>query len=862
MRLGAPPPPGGRPGEMPAAAPSPPGAPEQVNIHTDLEHLPEQLRVEVEGLRASVRRGKRRSAMLTYGTVAALGLAFLCWGGHYAGSVLTYAEVGSEMQIRRDPLDEDRLILAYQPLNTGTIAFGRAAEGHETELLATVTPDEVGRLQELHWRLRDAEPGQAIKVTYLDGWSLATRELDVPERLARVATAAGSGGATTTVRLGDGIFSGEIISAINKQPVPGAEVRILGTPLAARTDAGGLFRIEGAPTGTQRIGITAEGFTAETFERELTPGRERSVRVALSPGMEKGQIRIVLTWGEDPKDLDAHLEGPLPDGERFHVYYHQPGDLKSKEYVRLDVDDRGGGGPETISVLGVVPGVYRYFVHDYSNGDRPEATALARSGAEVKVYQGGQTYRFRAGHDQPGNVWDVCTIEVTPEGAVVRKIDRYEGARAAALGLYDKRTMANREQWIVNYGGSAESEQAVGEGLEWLARHQAADGSWSSRCVGPGSASMCERPEPCTGPGDRYEMAQTGLALLAFQAGGHYYFNDAKYSETVRKGLDWMVAHQRSDGGLIGSRPKGGYEHFHKHYMYEHGIAAFALADACAAAAALGQPEHEPYVRGATSAVRFIETNQHFDGGWRYTPDPDRPGDTSVSGWQILALKSAAEAGIPVDELCLEKAGKFFRYRETGENGQTGYDGPLVQTDATTGVGMIARQFVMGEPDAPLIRDAAEYLADQALLRWKDPRITAANTDYYLWYNCTLGMFHAGGEPWRRWNAIVRDRIIGLQRHSGCERGSWDPGSRWGKWGGRIYTTSLAILTLQVYYRYTPQHELEDGGVDLTVITDTTPPEGEVAKPEPVWLPVRPDDGERTPDTDPETAPPVLVPPE
>jgi len=841
------------------------GAAETVSIHTDLHHLPEEVRVEVEELRENVQRGRWRSKWLSYGTTAVLGLAFVCWAAHYASSVLSFAEIGGPIEIERDPLDEDRLVLAYQPANTGTIAFRRthADDERATELRGTVTQEEVGKRQELHWRLSDAAPGETIEVTYLAGWSLATRELRVPERLGRVTTTLdGSDGATTTVRLGDGVFSGEIVSALNKQPVAGAEVRVLGTPLAARTDAAGRFRIEGAPTGTRRISISAEGFTAESFEQELTPGRERSVRVALSPGMEKGQIRIVLTWDDEPEDLAAHLEGPLPGEERFHVYYHQPGDLKSREYVRLDVDDRGGGGPETITVLGVVPGVYRYFVHDYSNRDQPDSTALARSGAEVKVYQGGQTYRFRAGHEQAGNVWDVCTIEVTPDGAIVREIDRYQGAQAAVLGLYDKRTMANRTQWIAAYGGSEQSEQAVDEGLEWLARHQLPDGSWSDQCLGPGAKSMCEKKPPCAGPGDRYEMAQTGLALLAFQAGGHYYFNGAKYSETVRKGLDWMIARQRSDGGLVGTKKKGGYEHFHKHYMYEHGIAAFALADACASASSSGEPDHAPYVESATKAVRFIEANQKFDGGWRYTPDPDRPGDTSVSGWQILALKSAREAGIPADEGCLTKAGKFFKYREMGENGRTGYDSRQPQTDATTGLGMIARQFVMNEPDAPLIQEAAEYLADQAVLRWNDPRITAMNTDYYLWYNCTLGMFHAGGAPWQQWNDIIRDRIIGLQKHGGCERGSWDPNSRWGRWGGRVYTTALAILTLQVYYRYTPQEELAGGGeVDLTAITDTTPPAGEVAEPEPVWLPVEDDELPEKDHAETGAGPPVVVPP-
>ena len=85
-----------------------------------------------------------------------------------------------------------------------------------------------------------------------------------------------------------------------------------------------------------------------------------------------------------------------------------------------------------------------------------------------------------------------------------------------------------------------------------------------------------------------------------------------------------------------------------------------------------------------------------------------------------------------------------------------------------------------------------------------------AQPDYYLWYNCTLAMFQVGGTPWERWNAVVRDRIIGLQERQGCARGSWAPNSRWGNVGGRVYTTALAVLTLEVYYRFASQRAAAD----------------------------------------------------
>jgi hypothetical protein len=244
--------------------------------------------------------------------------------------------------------------------------------------------------------------------------------------------------------------------------------------------------------------------------------------------------------------------------------------------------------------------------------------------------------------------------------------------------------------------------------------------------------------------------------------------------------------------------------------MYEHGIATFALAEACAVAAAMGRAPDERYIEAARKAVDFIEKMQYRDGGWRYWDDPGRAGDTSVTGWQVLALKTAKEAGIPVSEECVAGIRKFFASRETGKDGQTGYDTRHPVTQATTGVGMLAQQFLLGQPNGPLVRDAAEFLADYAEKHWSDREAQGQHRDFYLWYNCTLAMFQAGGEPWERWNPPVRDTIIRLQRHDGCARGSWDPSSKWGSPGGRIYTTALAALTLEVYYRYASHEEAED----------------------------------------------------
>jgi hypothetical protein len=375
-------------------------------------------------------------------------------------------------------------------------------------------------------------------------------------------------------------------------------------------------------------------------------------------------------------------------------------------------------------------------------------------------------------------------------------------------GIYVWRTRPDRATWLSSRGGTPESEHAAEFGLEWLVRHQSADGSWSSSCLAPAGSNPHARCDPraaCPGAGKRVEMAHTGLAVLALQAGGHYDTNGNSYSENVAKGLRWMIAHQGEDGALIGSLNAD--KRLFPDYMYEHGIATFALAEAYALAVASGRPPGEGYAKAAEAAVRFIQQQQHADGGWRYTADKTLPSDTSISSWQVLALWTAREAGIQVDEACLAKAVAFYQRCETGQDGRTAYlAGRGVGTDATTGAGMCVHLFLQRQPDSPLVQAAAPYLASFAEKTWGGTESRPKYHDFYLWHHCSLPLARAHGPAWDRWNRPVRETLIELQQTEGCTRGSWDPETsvygRGAGGAGRIYTTALAILTLEVYYRF------------------------------------------------------------
>jgi hypothetical protein len=348
-------------------------------------------------------------------------------------------------------------------------------------------------------------------------------------------------------------------------------------------------------------------------------------------------------------------------------------------------------------------------------------------------------------------------------------------------GIFALRTAPDRAQLILKLGGSQESERAVQEGLAWLARHQADDGHWSDE-------RKCEREHPCqmvNYANQGRPVAETGLAILAFQAGGNYDFNNQKYSEQVKRGLEWLVKQQEQDGRLFGSLRSGDHDSW-----YQHGIGTFALAEACAVALANNQAPEPRYRNAAERAVKFMERHQYAQGGWQYALDSSRIGDSSVTGWQMLALKSALEAKIDVAPATLERLQRFFETVGDPATGQTGYQSRGFGTDLTTAVGLIFQEFLLKQSNSPFAQKAVAYLKQRATQR------IGQTGDFYTLYNGTLAMFLARGDAWKQWNNAVRDAVVKRQEKNGCARGSWSDSY------GRTLGTAWAVLTLEVYYRY------------------------------------------------------------
>lgn len=343
------------------------------------------------------------------------------------------------------------------------------------------------------------------------------------------------------------------------------------------------------------------------------------------------------------------------------------------------------------------------------------------------------------------------------------------------------RVAPDRASVVQQHGGTPQSEAAVNDALAWLARNQSSDGRWDAKKHGAGHETQIDGRNR-GGAGARADTGITGLALLALLGAGHTH-SSGDYRDTVAGGLDYLMRVQRVDGSLGGSAETYAL-------MYCHGMATLALSEAYAMThdARLTEP-----VRKAIGYT--LRAQNGSTGGWRYQPGD--LGDTSQLGWQLMALKSAELAGVPVPRAAREGAARFLRSVSGGaRGGLASYRPGERPSRPMTAEALVCKQFLGLPPSAPADAESAASLHEEP------PGASTAN--YYYWYYATLALFQLQGEPWEKWNAALQSALVGSQRHDGEAAGSWDPRDVWGPHGGRVYSTAMATLCLEVYYRYLP----------------------------------------------------------
>ena len=266
--------------------------------------------------------------------------------------------------------------------------------------------------------------------------------------------------------------------------------------------------------------------------------------------------------------------------------------------------------------------------------------------------------------------------------------------------------------------------------------------------------------------------------------------------------------------GCFGPRASG-------HFVYNHSIAALAMVEA------YGMTGSAIYKGPAQKSLDFIAIARNPYFAWRYGVKPGE-NDTSVTGWMMMALKSARlinnaevkagkSAPLLIDEDGFDGIKTWVEKMTDPDYGRVGYIQrgtgparpadlvdrfPAEKSESMTGVAMLARIFLGEDPKkSDMVKKGAE-LCSKLVPTWNP---NDGSIDMYYWYYATLAMFQVGGDPWTKWNAAMKVAIVDTQRRDGDRclyKGSWDNIDPWGPDGGRVYSTAMMALCLEVYYRY------------------------------------------------------------
>jgi hypothetical protein len=345
-----------------------------------------------------------------------------------------------------------------------------------------------------------------------------------------------------------------------------------------------------------------------------------------------------------------------------------------------------------------------------------------------------------------------------------------------------------------------QTEEAIELGLVFLSQAQLPDGRWT--------LDRFAREDGL--PQLASDSAATGLALLAFQGAG-YTHRDFRYADVVQRGIEFLLRNQQSDGSLFIPMDD---ESNRVVQFYSHSIAALALCEA------YGMTQDSTLREPAQRAIDFIVATQNAQrGGWRYTTGVSS--DTSVTGWMMMALKSGELANLEVpaetyrhirrwlDSAQASKAQPhLYCYNPFAPQDSAEQRAGRKPTPTMTSVGLLMRLYFGWRRDNPAMARGAQYLAQLP------PAIgtsTNPQRDTYYWYYATQVMFHMGGDYWREWNRQLHPVLVGAQLREGPMAGSWDPRNpvpdRWGPFAGRLYVTTMNLLSLEVTYRHLPLYE-------------------------------------------------------
>lgn len=378
------------------------------------------------------------------------------------------------------------------------------------------------------------------------------------------------------------------------------------------------------------------------------------------------------------------------------------------------------------------------------------------------------------------------------------------------------RKPAQKKRAIDDFGGTQKTEQAVADGLAWLAAHQQPDGMWNRL----GFSRQCPHNDRCSQEAIAFEsrnanVGLTALTTLAFLGAG-YTHEDGQYADNLSRAFSYLLAQQNATGSFADG---SGYQ------MYCDAIATIAIAECYTLTKddVLRQPLER--------AIKHLARAQQPEGGWDYTETLTHRNDSSITGWCVMAIKSAQAAGVdvPLDtrlnvirhfDRATEPDGRVW-YGDKRENPKPGQGRTLIKRrygPAMTAVGLYTRTTLGFRMDDRFAMRQIDRLRRELpdLDRFRNTKSDGLHSEYY-WYYGSLALFHVGGDSWQEWNRALRNTVMEYQERPKTPKGkrkhaygSWPAfGRGWGKWGrtgGRVYSTAINTLTLEIYYRYVPAY--------------------------------------------------------
>ena len=402
-----------------------------------------------------------------------------------------------------------------------------------------------------------------------------------------------------------------------------------------------------------------------------------------------------------------------------------------------------------------------------------------------------------------------------------RKIERwdawYEKAKAKAdpftphIPHFDRNK--NKRDAVAKglYGLTATTEKSVESGLRWIENQQHAEGFRDGNDKGFGGVTGCL-------------PAYTAVSVLALLGAG-YDGKTGKFRETIRRGVEFLGASQFYDGGF----PVSGGGDSSWIFAYLIGMGVWALNESYA------MTGDDELIVPAQRGIDYMVRVQTPGAGWRYGPRYIQS-DSSCTAWALMTLKTANLSGLRVAQKAFDGVDFWYERTQfdiTGEDElpddmATDYDKEVgvkryfkaftgylalaektesaLQQNSMTAVGMVVRFFMGWQRSHPFLIGSANYLMDY-LPQWRkglDGKGQAIAWYFYFYYYGTLAMYQMGGRYWRAWNEKIKAVLPGNQRiDPPVLAGSWDPDTAVLN-GGRLFSTAMAVMTLETYYRFSP----------------------------------------------------------